>query len=275
MPENTRLSGSVDQIELGFAEREATPRLLTKLDIQHHLAFLSLSNIDSIFDMSGIKRARSTVHNWVHKADLQPGSGQCPDHISVDETVIRLNAEQYWLYAAVDPETSELLHTKHEPTRTNVLAHSLLTELSEKHGVGDVVFPVDGSHSLQDACHRHGFDFRGEKYGNRNSIERIFRKIKRRTVCFSNCFSNAGCVFRLDRFLALFDTDYCGVHLPPLSTTADSSGEDTRRRTFLQEILGRAPASTPARQSRSLGVIRGQCVQTPATLSKSLGSDIF
>ena len=49
--------------------------------------------------------------------------------------MIRLNDEQYWLYAAVDPETSELLHTKLEPTITKILARSFLTELSEKHGV--------------------------------------------------------------------------------------------------------------------------------------------
>ncbi|QSG16289.1 Transposase (plasmid) [Halapricum desulfuricans] len=42
MPENTRFSGSIDQINLEFVEREATPRLLMKLGIQLHLAGLSL-----------------------------------------------------------------------------------------------------------------------------------------------------------------------------------------------------------------------------------------
>jgi len=191
MPENDRLNGCLDEINLEFVEREATPRLLMKLSIQLHLAGLSLSNTVSILEVFGVKRARSTVHNWVHKADLQPESGRSPDHIAVDETVIRLNDEQYWLYAAVDPETNELLHTKLEPTTTKVLAHSFLTELDEKHDISDAVFLVDGSHSLQDACHRHGLDFRYEKHGNRNAVERIFREIKRRTFCFSNCFSNA------------------------------------------------------------------------------------
>jgi Transposase and inactivated derivatives len=191
MPENDRLTGCLDEINLEFVEREATPRLLMKLSIQLHLAGLSLSNTVSILEVFGVQRARSTVHNWVHKADLQPESGRCPDHVAVDETVIQLNDEQYWLYAAVDPETNELLHTKLEPTTTKVLAHSFLTELSEKHDISDAVFLVDGSHSLQNGCQRHGFDFRYEKYGNRNAVERIFREIKRRTFCFSNCFSNA------------------------------------------------------------------------------------
>ena len=95
MPENTRLSGTIGQTELGFVKREATPRLLMKFGIQSHFAELSLSNIVVILEILGVERAQSTVHNWVHKADLQPGSGRCPDHVAVDETVIRLNDEQY------------------------------------------------------------------------------------------------------------------------------------------------------------------------------------
>ena len=191
MPENTRLSGTIDQINLEFVEREATPRLLMKLGIQLHLAGLSLSNTVSILEIFGVDRARSTVHNWVHKADLQPESGRSPDHVAVDETVIRLNDENYWLYAAVDPETNELLHTKLEPTTNKVIAHAFFTELREKHDVDNAVFLIDGSLSLKDACSRHGLDFRYERHGNRNSVERVFREVKRRTSSFSNCFSNA------------------------------------------------------------------------------------
>jgi putative transposase len=191
MPENARLSGSLGQIELDFVEREATPQLLMKLSIQLHLAGLSLSNTVSILEIFGVDRARSTVHNWVHKADLQPDAGRRPNHVAVDETVIRLNDEQYWLYAAVDPDSNKLLHTTLEPTRTNVLAHTFFRELREKHDVDDAVFLVDGATPLKDACNRHGLRFRYEKHGNRNSVERVFCEVKRRTTSFSNCFSNA------------------------------------------------------------------------------------
>ena len=49
--------------------------------------------------------------------------------------MIQLGDQRYWLYAAVDPETNELLHTKLEPTRTNVIAHAFFGELREKHDV--------------------------------------------------------------------------------------------------------------------------------------------
>ena len=191
MPKNDRLNGCLDEIELGFVEREATPKLLMKLGIQLHLAGLSLSNTVSILEIFGVKRARSTVHNWVHKADLQPEPDQNPDHVAVDETVIRLNNEKYWLYAAVDPETNELLYTRLEPTTNSMIAQTFFAELREKHDVDDAVFLIDGSLSLNNACRRHGLDFRYEKHGNRNSVERVFREVKRRTTSFSNCFSNA------------------------------------------------------------------------------------
>jgi len=191
MLENGRLNGSIDQIELGFVEREATPEFLMKLSIQLHLSGLSLSNTVRVLEVFGVQRARSTVHNWVHKADLQPESGKKPDHVAVDETVIQLNGEQYWLYAAVDPETNELLHTNLEPTTNTVLAQTFLAEIDEKHDVSEAVFLIDGAQSLQAACHRGGYDFRYEKHGKRNTVERVFREIKRRTICFSNCFSNA------------------------------------------------------------------------------------
>jgi transposase-like protein len=42
--------------------------------------------------------------------------------------VIQLNTKRYWLYAAVDPETNELLHTKLKPTTTG-------SDRSVSHGI--------------------------------------------------------------------------------------------------------------------------------------------
>ena len=191
MKEFRCFGGSTSQIELDFVEWEATLNFLIKLSIQLYLSELPPLNTVSVLGIFGVKRARSTVHNWIHKAGLQPTSGKDPDHVAVDETVIQLNDDQYWLYTAVDPETSKLLYTSLEPTTNTGLAEVFLAELSEKHDVADAVFLIDGASSLQTACHRAGYDFRYEKHGNRNAVERVFRELKRRTICFSNCFSNA------------------------------------------------------------------------------------
>ena len=104
--------------------------------------------------------------------------------------MIRLDDEQYWLYAAVDPETNDLLHTQLEPTTNNAFADRFFADLRNKHDIDDATILVDGSASLQRACRKHDLDFRYERHGNRNSVERVFREIKRRTTSFSNCFSN-------------------------------------------------------------------------------------
>ena len=191
MPKSTGLNDCLDEIDLDFVEREATTRLLIKLSIQLHLVGLSLSNTVSILEIFGIDRARSMIHNWVHKAELQRESGRTPDHVAVDGTVIRLDDERYWLYDAVDSHSDELLHTKLEPTRNNALAHRFFAELREKHRVDDATFLLDGATPLHEACRRHGLDFRYERHGNCNAVERVFREVKRRTSLFSNYFSHA------------------------------------------------------------------------------------
>jgi transposase-like protein len=73
MSETTRLSRGIDAIELGFVEREATPEFAMKIGIQVHLAGLSLSNTVSVLETLGVKRVRSTVHNWVSLESVPNG----------------------------------------------------------------------------------------------------------------------------------------------------------------------------------------------------------
>jgi FkbM family methyltransferase len=70
------------------------------------------------------------------------------------------------------------------------LASMFLFELREKHHVDDAVFLVDSGPWLQAALDRQGLRFQYERHGNRNSVERVFREVKRRTSSFSNTFSH-------------------------------------------------------------------------------------
>jgi putative transposase len=190
MAEISRLVGPSGWIDMGFVERERTPEWAMKLGIQSHLSGLSLSNTVSLLESLGVERSRKAVHDWVQKADLQPTDGRSPNHVALDETVIRINAQQFWLYAACHPETNQLLHVRLFPTTTTSATQMFLAELREKHSVESAVFLVDGAQHLQTALSRAGLRFHPERHGNRNSIERIFRELKRRTSSFSNCFSH-------------------------------------------------------------------------------------
>jgi len=190
MAEIARLSGRSDWIDLECVERQRTPPQLMKLGIRLHLAGLSLLNTVRELEKFGVQRSRKAVHDWVQKANLQPVDGASPNHVALDETVIRVNDEQYWLYAAVDPDTNKIIHIRLFPMYTTALTEIFLRELREKHDVSDAVFLVDGAKHLQTALRRSGLRFRYERHGNRNSVERVFREVKRRTSSFSNTFSH-------------------------------------------------------------------------------------
>jgi len=190
MAEIVRVSGHRDWIDLDFVERERTPKPAMAQGIQSHVAGLSLSNTTDLLEDLGVERSRKAVHDWVQKADLQPESGRSPNQVALDETVIRINDQQFWLYAAADPETNDLLHVQLFSTTTKALTEIFLRELRQKHNVENAVFLVDGAQHLQTALQRAGLRFQMRRHGNRNAVERIFRELKRRTSSFSNCFSH-------------------------------------------------------------------------------------
>ena len=165
MAEITRLSSCSDWIDLDFVERERTPRRLMELGVRLHLAGLSLSNTISELEKVGVERSRKAVHDWVQKADLQPASDASPDQIAVDETVTRINGQQFWLYAAVDPKANEFLHVRLYTTTTTALTERFLRELRKKHDVEDAVFLVDHAKHLAAALRRSGLRFQAVRHG--------------------------------------------------------------------------------------------------------------
>ena len=190
MPEIDRLSGSTDWIDVEFVQRERTPERIIEVGIQLHLAELSLSNTKQYLERLGVKWSRTAIHNWVQKTDVQLTSDAAPDHIAVDKTMIQVNNERRWLYAAVDPKTNEFLHVRLFPTRTTQLTMLFLRELQQIVPVTQATILVDDAHHLKAALSRHGFRFQIRRHGNRNAAERVFREIKRRTSSFSNTFSH-------------------------------------------------------------------------------------
>ena len=190
MAKTARFSGCSEWIDLEFVERERTPGELMKLGIRLHLAELSLLNQIKELEKFGVKRSRKAIHDWVQKADLQPADNANPDHVALDETVIRINGQQFWLYAAVDPDTNKFLHVRLFTTTTTALTQQFLRELRQKHDVSDAVFLVDYAKHLAAALRRAGLRFQTIRHGNRNAVERVFREVKRRTSSFSNSFSH-------------------------------------------------------------------------------------
>ena len=50
------------------------------------------------------------------------------------------------------------------------------------------MFLADAAHWLKAALHRGGYEYRYERHGRRNSVERVFRDVKCRNYQFGNLF---------------------------------------------------------------------------------------
>ena len=190
MPKSDRLIESSDWIDLEFVEHERTPEPIIEMGIQLHLAGLSLSNTKRYLEKWGVQRSRTAIHNWVHKAELEPAPETEPTEIALDEKAINVDGTYEWLFAAIDTATNELLYVCLFQTRTTERTLLFLHELQTKYDLDHVTFLVDDAHYLKGALARLGLRFQASRHGNRNYIERVFRDVERRTSSFVNTFRN-------------------------------------------------------------------------------------
>lgn len=125
----------------------------------------------------------------MYKCDLQSADDVSSNHSPLDETVVRVNDQQYWLYVSDGPKSSELLYIRLFSTTTTALTEIFLSELVERHNVSDTVFLVDGSTPLQTVLRRCGLRFQYKRRENRSAIENIIQEVKYRIYLFSNFVS--------------------------------------------------------------------------------------
>ena len=190
MTEFDRLNGCIEWIDLLFVERKRTPEWAIQVGIQCHLAGISTRDASQFLEELGVQRSHVAIHNWVHKADLQPISTVSADQLAVDEKVIRINGDDYWLYGAVDPQTNEILQFRLFPPTTKQTTRWFLSELRRQYRLDGVEFLVDDADYLVNVLDEDGYRFQMISHGNRNAVERIFYDIERRIFSFATSFSH-------------------------------------------------------------------------------------
>jgi putative transposase len=151
---------------------------------------MSLRDVSQHLERLGVERSHVAIHDWVHKAHLQPISTVTADQIAVDEKMIRVNGDDHWLYGAVDPKTNEIIHLSLFPSTTKQTTRWFLDELHRQCRLDDPVFLVDGASYLGSVLEEDSYRFQVISNGNRNAIERVFSEIERRTSSFANSFGH-------------------------------------------------------------------------------------
>jgi putative transposase len=155
-----RLRESIAWIDLSFVERERTPEWTIQVGIRCHLAAISLRDVSTFLEELRVQRSHVAIHDWVHKAELQPLSTVTADQLAVVEKMIRLHGQEFWLYGAVDPHTNEILHVRFFPTANKQTTRWFLTDLRRRYQLDDVVFLVDDAEYLEPAWLKTATDFR-------------------------------------------------------------------------------------------------------------------
>ena len=189
-PQFDRLSGCIEWIDLSFVERRQTPEWTIQVGIRYHLADISMRYASRSLDELGVQRSHVDIHNWVHEANLQPVSTVSADQLAVDEKMIRINGNDYWLYGAVDPETSEILQFRLFPTTTKQTTRRFLAKLHRRYRLDTIEFLVDNTDHLVDVVDEDGYRFQMISHRSRNATEHIFWEIERRTSSFANSFTH-------------------------------------------------------------------------------------
>jgi len=147
-------------------------------------AGLSLRDLSERVYLTGA--SRESVRIWVHRfSSLFKPSRGARRLVAVDETVLKVNGQICYLWAAIDVDTNEILAIYASRGRGLPNAIKFL-KMVLRSCDGKPIVVVDRGPWYRWALERLGITYFHETFGNRNKIERWFRELKNRMKRFHN-----------------------------------------------------------------------------------------
>ncbi|MCL7389531.1 MAG: IS6 family transposase [Thaumarchaeota archaeon] len=148
------------------------------------IAGLSLRDLSERLCLTGA--SRESVRVWVRRfSSLFKPSRRVRRLVAVDETILKVNGQVCYLWAAVDVDTNEILAVYASRGRGIPNAINFLRKVLDS-CEGKPVIIVDRGPWYRWVLDRLGITYFHETFGNRNRIERWFREMKGRTKKFYN-----------------------------------------------------------------------------------------
>jgi len=127
--------------------------------------------------------------------------------VAFDETKLKLNGGQFYLWAAVDVDTHEVLGFKASWHRSSLDAILFMREVLKLCRNKPLIL-VDKGPWCPWAFTQLGLRFRHMRFGLRNSIEQWFSQLKGRTKRFYNNFPNGSSLKSVQTYLAIHTATY-------------------------------------------------------------------
>jgi transposase-like protein len=148
------------------------------------IAGLSLRDVSERFCLTFA--SRESVRIWAHRSSsLFKPSRRVRRLVAVDGTVLKVNGQICYLWAAIDVDTNEILAIYASRGRGLPNAIKFL-KMVLRSCDGKPIVVVDRGPWYRWALDRLGIIYFHETFGNRNKIERWFRELKERTKRFHN-----------------------------------------------------------------------------------------
>jgi len=150
---------------LGVFERNRVPVELKVLGLAFYIQLSSLRRAAKA--LSEIHRVSKTaVWKWVRKLGerLNVNPSRIPRRlIALDETCVKANGSEYWVYAAIDVDRNEIISMRVFPSR-NSLATKLFIEEVLKYCDGNPTFVVDRAPWLREALEELKLQYNQESF---------------------------------------------------------------------------------------------------------------
>jgi transposase-like protein len=146
---------------------------------------LGIRRISKIVD-----KAKSSVHEWTLKfrenlnIEVKRKKRRC---IAIDETKIKVNKMWYYVYAAIDVDTRELICMKVYTSRNYLTTLDFVKQVLRFCVNRDVEIITDRMPCYEQVCKRLGMRWTHMTFGKRNYVEHVFRSFKFFTMKFNDC----------------------------------------------------------------------------------------
>lgn len=132
------LREALETANLECWERERAETPVKAFAVRLHAAGCSLRETREILRLFGVDRSHQAIFQWVHRVSDNVGDPPevQPKRVAVDETVIKINGEWSWLYAAIDLETRLILDVqlfgRHGTDPAAAFLHGLLKNTTSR-----------------------------------------------------------------------------------------------------------------------------------------------
>ena len=169
-------------------ERNRTSTIVVMYSLYLYFLGLSLRNTSkALIIFKDDKRSHVSVWNWIQRfGSLQIYKRKRVSAFIIDETVIQIGNQHFWLWFCIEPIHSSVLGIYISEERNMLIAEKFIRSLVEKYGRHTVY--TDGGTWYDEACNIIGLKHYLHSPFQKSLMERVNQYFKDRTESFDDYY---------------------------------------------------------------------------------------